>query len=148
MSIKKYIKEISNNGNIEDMYKLTDMFIDLVDTLDQYDPKACKKYEMALYKIAYGNTFNDEMAQEIVNKMRPYGEKWSIEEVCEMLDQYGITNIKPTDFYIVINSAYNDYKDIFNEDIDMYIKFSVDFIEDEDAKNDKVFTYFTTIPKN
>ena len=28
----------------------------------------------------------------------------------------------------------------------MYIKFTVDFIQDEDAKEDKVFIYFTKIP--
>ena len=43
-------------------------------------------------------------------------------------------------------AGYNDYKDLFNEDIESYIRFTIDFIKDEDAKQDKVFLYYTTIP--
>jgi len=46
-----------------------------------------------------------------------------------------------------MNSAYNDYNDLFNDDIESYVKFTIDFIEDEDAGNGKVFKYFTTIPR-
>jgi hypothetical protein len=45
-----------------------------------------------------------------------------------------------------MNSAYNDYKNIFGEDLDIYIKYAKEFIEDEDGRDDKVFLYFTTIP--
>ena len=40
-----------------------------------------------------------------------------------------------------------DYQDIFEENIDMYVKYAKNFIMDEDGKEDKVFLYFTTIPK-
>ena len=46
-----------------------------------------------------------------------------------------------------MNSAYNDYNDIFKEDVGLYSRFSKDFIMDEDAVEDKVYYYFTMIPK-
>ena len=47
-----------------------------------------------------------------------------------------------------MNSAYNDYRDLFNDNIEMYVRYSRDFILDEDAKNNKVFKYFTQIVAN
>jgi hypothetical protein len=38
-------------------------------------------------------------------------------------------------------------KDIFKEDVGLYARFSKDFIMDEDAVEDKVYYYFTMIPK-
>jgi hypothetical protein len=52
-----------------------------------------------------------------------------------------------TDFFVVINSAFNDYRDLFGDDLSNYVKFTDEFINDEDAKKGKVFKYFTTIVK-
>lgn len=145
MKIKKIIRQIVDNGNVEDMYTLTDIFEDLVDTLESEGLNIYKEYEMKLYKMAYGTQLSREMAEEIVNKMRPYGQRWNIEEIEDVQRQYGLNHIKTTDMYVVMNSAYNDYKNIFDENIDYYIKFADDFINDEDAKEGKVFTYFTTL---
>jgi hypothetical protein len=46
-----------------------------------------------------------------------------------------------------MNSAYNDYNDLFKDNIEYYAKFSKDFIKDEDAKEDKVYYYFSMIPR-
>ena len=46
-----------------------------------------------------------------------------------------------------MNSAYNDYNDIFKDNVEWYAKFSKDFIDDEDAKEGKVYYYFSMIPK-
>jgi hypothetical protein len=88
------------------------------------------------------------MAKEIVSKMKPYRMRWSIEETEEVQNQFGLDNIRPVDFFVVMNQAYNDYKDLFNENIEMYARYANDFINDEDAKKDKVFLYFTQIPEN
>jgi hypothetical protein len=44
-----------------------------------------------------------------------------------------------------MNSAYNDFRDLFGDDTEKYIKYSLDFINDEDARPDKVFIYYTQI---
>ena len=142
MDIEEYIERIVDNGKIEDMEELSDMLEDTMEIIKDYDEKCYKEFEMKLYKMAYGSHLNKSMAEDIVNKMRPYGMRWSIEETESMQRQRGIEDIPKADFFVVINSAYNDYKDIFGEDLEGYIRFTIDFIKDEDAKPNKVFNYF------
>jgi hypothetical protein len=144
-NIKEYIRKIVDEGNIEDMHTLSDILSEVIDIVKDYDMDCYKKYEMELYKMAYGETLSKDMAENIVSKMRPYGKRWNIEETENVQRQYGLNNINPIDFYVVLNSAYNDYKDLFDENIDMYVRFVNDFINDEDAKQGKVFKYFTQI---
>ena len=46
-----------------------------------------------------------------------------------------------------MNSAYNDFYDLFGEELENYVRYSKMFIKDDDAKEDKVFLYFVNIPK-
>lgn len=147
MDIEKIIQGIIDNGDIEHMHMLSDILEDVMEVIKKYDKECYKKYEMELYKMAYGNNLTREMAEDIVSKMQPYGRKWTIEEAEELERQYGIGGINPIDFFVVVNAAFNDYHDIFNDNIEMYVRFTVDFINDEDAKEDKVFLYFTNIPR-
>ena len=142
MDIEEYIERIVDNGKIEYMEELSDMLEDTMEIIKDYDQECYKKFEMKLYKMAYGSHLNKSMAQDIVNKMRPYGMRWNIEETENMQRQRGLEDIPKADFFVVINSAYNDYKDIFGEDLEGYIRFTIDFIKDEDAKEGKVFKYF------
>lgn len=142
MDIEDYIEKIIDKGKIEDMEELSDMLEDTMEIIKDYDEKCYKDFEMKLYKMAYGNHLNKSIAQDIVNKMRPYGMRWNIEETESLQRQRGIEDIPKADFFVVINSAYNDYKDIFGEDLEGYIRFTIDFIKDEDAKEGKVFKYF------
>ena len=148
MDIEEIIQRIIDNGNIEDMHTLSDILEDTMEKIKEYDEKCYKKYEMQLYKMAYGSTLSRSMAEEIVSQMKPYRKRWSIEETQRIQDEYGLNNIRPVDFFIVMNSAYNDYKDLFDENIEMYVRFANDFINDEDAKEDKIFIYYTEIPNN
>lgn len=147
MDIEEIIQKIVDNGRIEDMEKLSDMLEDTMEIIEKYDKECYDKYLMELYKMAYGTIFTKEMAEEIVSKMKPYGKRWSIQETEKIQNQYGIDDIRSADFFVVLNSAYNDYRDLFEDDMQKYIKFTMDFIEDEDAKPGKVFLYYTTIPE-
>ena len=145
MDLQKLIDKVAENGKLEDMEDLGEMLEQAMEIVEKYDEDCYKKFEMKLYKMAYGLHLNKQMAEEIVHNMRPYGMRWSYVEVEEMQRQRGINDIDTPSFFTVINSAYNDYRDILGEDIEMYIKFTLDFIEDEDAKDGKVFLYFTTL---
>ena len=145
MDIEEIIQRIVDNGRLEDMKELSDMLEDTLEIIEKYDKECYDKYLMQLYKMAYGTTFTRQMAEQIVSKMRPFGQRWSLEEIQKFQDEFGIDNVRTTDFYIVANSAYNDFRDLFGDDIEKYIKFTMDFIQDEDAKIDKVFLYYTTI---
>lgn len=142
MDIEEIIQVIVDNGRIEDMRTLSDMLEDTLEELQNYDKECYDKYMMELYKMAYGNTLNKQMAEEIVANMRPYGQRWSIQETQEIQERYGINNVRPVDFFVVMNSAFNDYRNLFDDNVDMYVKFTMDFINDEDAKEGKVFKYF------
>lgn len=145
--IKEYIRKIVDDGSIEEMYKLSDVLDEVIHTIKQYDEDLYKKYKMKLYGMAYGDVLNEEMAEDIVFKMRPYGEKFSLEQSREIQDKYGMNNIRDVDFYVVLNSAYNDQRDLLGDNIEMYAIYTRNFIEDEDAKDGKVFKYFTTLVK-
>ena len=94
-----------------------------------------------------GRVLNEERAKKLITEMKPYGMKWTLEETEGVRNQYGYNDIRPVDFWIVMNSAYNDYNDLFSDNIDYYARFSRDFIKDEDAKDDKVYYYFSMIPR-
>lgn len=147
MDIDDYIERIIEKGDIRDMNTLSDILEELMKVVKDYDTECYKKYEMELYKMAYGNTLSKELAEKIVNKMKPYGEKWTMNETMDIQERYGLDRIKSSDFYIVLNSAYNDFNNLFGDDIDMYVRYTEDFINDEDAVDGKVFLYYTTIPR-
>lgn len=141
MEIKKYIDKVIEEGTEEDMDRLEDIMIDLVYDLKRYDEDKAHKYKMCLYKLAYGEILTEKMAQHIVEDMKPDGEHWTIEQTTQVKNQYGF-NVRDIDFWVVMNMAYNDYKEIFKDNIEMYARWSNAFINDPDAKEGKVFKYF------
>lgn len=145
--VKKMIQKIANDGNINEMEELSDILDEVICVIKDYDEQLYEKYKMELYRMAYGDKLNEEMAEKIVSKMRPYKQRWSLEETRSMQEEYGIMDIDEYDFFVVINSAFNDFRNLFEDNIDMYIRYTEDFINDEDAKEGKVFRYFTTIPE-
>ena len=147
MDIDDYIERIIEKGDIRDMNTLSDILEELMKVVKDYDTECYKKYEIELYKMAYGNTLSKELAEKIVNKMKPYGEKWTMNETMDIQERYGLDRIKSSDFYTILNSAYNDFNNLFGDDIDMYVRYTEDFINDEDAVEDKVFIYYTTLVK-
>ena len=146
--IEHYIRKIVDEGDQREMEKLSDILSEVIDLIKDYDEDAYRRYKLCLYKMAYGNRLTKDMAEEITSKMKPYGENFSLEQSREIQDKYGINNINDIDFYVVLNSAFNDYRDLFGDNIEMYAMYTKDFIEDEDAKPNKVFHYFTQIVEN
>lgn len=147
MDIKEMIQMIIDNGSIQDMHTLSHILVEVMEIIKSYDEDCYKKYEMELYKMAYGKTLSKSMAEDIVSNMRPYGEHWNMQETKRLQEQRGINDISDVDFFIVMNSAYNDFNNIFGEDTEGYIRYTIDFIKDEDAEDGKVFIYFTQIPR-
>lgn len=154
MKIRKYIKKIGENKNVEDMQELGDMLAEVIYNMKESHPEIYEKYKMELYVMAYGKVLTQEMAEEIVKKMQPYGEYWNFDTTTSVKNQFGIKDISDVDFYIVMNSKYNDNKDTIekfiideSQRLEMYIDLTKDFVLDPDAKEGKVFSYFTTIPK-
>lgn len=141
MEIKKYMKKIIDSDDEGKKEKFMDWVCDLLDE-DDYE-----QAEINLYELSEGRVLNEERAKKLIDAMKPYGMKWTLEDTENVRKQYGYDDIRPVDFWIVMNSAYNDYNDLFTDNIEYYAKFSKDFIKDEDAKEDKVYYYFSMIPR-
>ena len=143
--IREDIIKIVDDGDRMEMEELSDMLQEVIEIVFNYNEEKGKEYELKLYRMAWGDVLSKQMAEEIISKMQPYHMRWSLEETRNIQNDYDLDNIRDIDFWVVMNSAYNDYRDLFNDNIEMYVKYSRDFILDEDAKNNKVFKYFTTI---
>lgn len=143
--IREDIIKIVDDGDRMEMEELSDMLQEVIEIVFNYNEEKGKEYELKLYRMAWGDVLSKQMAEEIISKMQPYHMRWSLEETRNIQNDYDLDNIRDIDFWVVMNSAYNDYRDLFNDNIEMYVRYSRDFILDEDAKNNKVFKYFTTI---
>lgn len=51
--IKEYIRKIVDDGSIQEMHNLSDIFDELAHTVKQYDENLYNKYKMELYRMAY-----------------------------------------------------------------------------------------------
>lgn len=138
--IKKYIEMIVNNGKQEDMDCLSDMLNDVIYSMKETHYEKYKKYKNKLYGMAYNYTINKEMAEEIVENMKPYGELWDMETIRSVINN---NNYRLEDMYVVMNSLYNDYGNIIDkENVDTYINMAHAWLDDVDAKEHKVWWYF------
>jgi uncharacterized coiled-coil DUF342 family protein len=146
MKVKETLKYIIEKGRLEDMYKLNDMLNDLICDLKEKHPKMYHEYKKELYEIAYGRVILEEKAKEIVNHMLPYGEHYDMEKAKEIKENYGIRH-SVNDIYLVINSLYNDYHELLDENNEMYAKMTKLWLNDADGIEDKVYEYFCMIPK-
>lgn len=142
-----YIEKILADAKHEGMVELRKVLDKALQHLKESEHEEYEHLELCLYKAAYGKVLTEDMAKKIIIEMHPYGMKWTLEQTKAVQAQHGLSDIRPCEFWVVMNGAYNDYHDIFEEDLDMYVKYAKDFIKDEDAKEGKVFTYYTTIPK-
>lgn len=147
MKIKKMLEVIIEKNNINDMYKLNDMFDNLICDLKETNPRLYKEYKMELMGIAYNYKLDENMVKEIVYNMKPLGEYWSYETTSKIKNEYNL-NADDNDFYVVMNSLVNDYNKVIDkEDVETYVKMANAFINDEDAVKDKIWVYYTKIPK-
>lgn len=147
MEIESYIRKIVDDGSREEMEELSDILNEVINLIKKYDEDCYKEYKMKLYKMAYGNELTEKTAMDIVKNMQPYGMHWNIDETERMQRERGLNDISPADFFVVMNQAYNDFKNVFGDNIEMYIRYTDAFINDEDARKDKVIKYFMIIPK-
>lgn len=147
MHIQKMIRKIVDDGNQEEMEELSTILDEAVNVIKKYDEDCYKQYCFKLYKMAYGDEMTEELATELVNKMKPYGMRWNIQETEKMQRDRGLNDINVPDFFYTLNQAYNDYRNVFGDNLEMYIHYADAFICDEDARKDKVLAYSIMIPR-
>lgn len=144
---KEYIKRIVENGSKVDMEKLSEFMCETMDRIKDYDKNLYDKIEGKMYEMAYGKVLTEKMAENWIRSMKPYGMKWTKAQTDEVLRKYGL-NMNEIDFWAIMNAMYNDYHNIFDDEIEIYIKLARDFIKDEDAIDGKVYEYWKCITKH
>lgn len=126
------------------MDKLSEILVEIIYKMKEPHHDKYEYYKTCLYKMAYGEIISDEMREEIVERI---GEHWTLEQTEQVKNDYGYNDILANEFNVVMNMAYSDYRDVFDENLDLYAKFSKAFIQDDDAKEGKVFIHFNEIAK-
>ena len=141
---EEYLHKIFSSTDEHKHHEMIELICEMMDELDEED---LEEVERRIYELAEGTYLNKEKAEVIIRRMRPDGMKWSLQDTENVRNASGYTDIRPVDFWVTMNMAYNDYKDIFGDKVDLYAKFSKDFILDDDAVDGKVYYYFTMVPK-
>lgn len=92
MEMKKYIEKImaSDNENKKDQ-----LIHWICDNIEQKDKDII---EIELYEIAEGRVLNEERAGQLINKMKPFGMKWTLADTEGVRASYGYEDIRPVDF--------------------------------------------------
>ena len=144
--IRKYIEKIGENRNVEDMKKLGDMLTEIIYSTKESHPEIYKEYKMELYEMAYGKKVNEEMAEKWVKEMKPIGMHWTMEETTNAMRSLGY-NFDSVDFFVVANMMYNDYYDLVKEDETLALKLAKVWLDDVDAKENKLYCYWKHIIK-
>jgi hypothetical protein len=144
--IKKYLDDIVEKGEKEDMEELSDIFEDLMYHLKECDHKKYEHYKMCLYEMANGKKLTEEMAIEWVKAMLPVGVHWDMDDTVSAMKQMGY-NCDKLSFWVVANMMYNDYYNIVKDDEELALRLAHDWLDDEDAVDDKLYEYWKHIPK-
>ena len=93
-------------------------WVDIIEKYAQMHSKEdYEKFYDCIYETIYGEVLSEEKAQALVKAMKPYGEVWTLTEVDNVLGG----NCKRATKYYVANMMYNDYHDMFGDEmLDFY----------------------------
>lgn len=140
--IELYRQIVNDPAKHEEMEHALDFVVKKVKSVCKDD------YERALHKmyyIAHDGHFCEKLAKEAVANMRnangTTGEKWSMEQTNQVMQQYGV-QANPYDFYYVMNMFYSDFSTVMGEDVSNYCRMANAYINDVDAKPDKTLKIY------
>lgn len=144
MDVKEMLEKIIERGKQEDMYKLNDMLDELICELKEEKHELYEHYKMCLYEMAYGGKIDENVAEKWVKSMQPIGMHWIMSETTDAMKQLDYDCDKIS-FFVAANMIYNDYYNAVKEDESLALKMAYDFLNDEDAVDNKLFKYYKYI---
>lgn len=140
---KKYLNNINFEHHRDKIEDIIDM---LMCEVKDKEERLYNHIEMELYELAYGKKISEEMAEHWVQKMKPNGKHWNIDETNNAMYSLGY-NLDQIDFFVVSNMIYNDYYNLVKENEELALKMAEDWLKDTDAKDDKLYNYWKYIAK-
>lgn len=138
---KHYLEKIDFNHHKYDIIDIIDM---LMCEIVEEAPELYEHVEGLLYEHAYGKVISSDIAHKWVNSMKPVGEHWSLEETTQAMRNLGYS-LDDLSFYVVANMMYNDYRDLVASDDVLALRLAKDWLDDEDAKDCKLYEYWKHI---
>lgn len=146
MNFRKLMEEaVKKSPGKEKMQEWGEFLEELMEELEKAHPELYHKKYMDFYKMNFGCELNEYLAEKWVHSMKPYGQKWSIEEARRVKPM----SVKSSDYswYAILNMEYNDNRTIFGEEVDRYVKLANNFLNDIDAPegDKKAFKYYAYI---
>lgn len=137
--MKKYLQMIVDNGKREDMECLSDILVELMYELKESNHGEYEEYKRKIIGMAYDYSLTNDLAQDIVKDMKPRGEYWDKQTIISVVGNQPKIN----DIYVVMNSLANDYGDVIPlDEVETYVKMANAWLNDADAKENKVWWYF------
>lgn len=144
MTIKElfeYMKEGTEEQN-EEALAVVD---DIMNAIKTKFPSYYKKYESKLEDIYSRSALTEKEAKEYVSHMKnkdgSVGEHWTLSQVQSFMgDHPEYLHIKPICFYVAMNMMYSDYYTPTTS-VETYARLAKDFLDDRDAKPDKLKKY-------
>lgn len=148
MGFKHLMEEaIRKAPNREKMVEWGNFLEELMEELEHSHPELYHEKYMEFYEMNFGCELNEYLAEKWVKDMKPFGQKWNIDEARRVKPM----NVKASDWtwYAILNMEYNDNRNVFGEDADKYIKLATNFLNDVDAPegNRKAFKYYAYVIK-
>ena len=140
---KNLIKKIIENGRQTDIEYLECLLDDFVHDLKTENYTKYKSIELDLYKMAYGEHLNEELALEWVSEMEnkdgTKGQHWSVDQTSQYAGEFN-----KWDWYAVMNMMYSDY---YNQkfDTNTYIELAKDWLNDKDVGDGKTLKYYMLV---
>ena len=129
----------------EEIYKMVDKYADLMqkvmDTINETDQDLYNDVTLCLYEMANGETLTQEMAQNWVENMQPYGEKWTFDDIKKAVN-IDLTNEMLIAYYVYMNMYYNDFYNTIRDNIPMYVNLAKNKIEDIDKPENYLYKEF------
>lgn len=155
MNIKQLHEKIYNTDKYDNIIKdWVNIFNELLIDLKVDNPKIEQIIMNDLYVSVYGEHFDKDTAIEAVSGMKNVdgtkGEHWTITQTNEAAKKFGITfdTYNQYDFYYVLNMMYNDYYNIFTDDVNSYIQIAVAWLDDPDVSEGKAWRYYRKVVKS
>ena len=95
MEMKKYIKKIISSDNETKKEEMIELLCEIFSEMEEDDREEIERH---FYEISEGRILNEEKAKKLIEAMKPYGMKWTLDDTEGVRKQYGYENIRPVDF--------------------------------------------------
>ena len=141
----KYLIKEANESQLREFIE------DAMSMLKETNPETYDTLEMHLYKEIYGCHFCDwlldKATKNLVNEDGTTGPHWNLNQTTQVAKQSGVnfTNFNEYDWNYVMNMIYSDYYGSVPNDASTYVRMSLKFLDDKDAKEGKALKYYLSM---